>query len=181
MNLIKKVLGLITLLMMISSVSFAEEWTYLGRFMLRNNVDHTTDVLILDHLMPYKGMPNGFKLFDVYYYHDHSSDYYKNDGIVSITRINVQGKIVPLNQNGEKMNYSGISFGTIVSDIEITNKGVFGVVPKSFRIFDSASHELIFSSQGQMRSDMLYRGSAAEYIVNVTAPHPGISGIITGQ
>ncbi len=178
---IKRIMWLIALLMLFSSVSFAEEWTYLGRFMLKANIDHTTDVLILDHLMPYKGLPNGYKLFDVFYHHDHAGDYYKSDGIVSTTRISIQGKVVPLNQNGEKMNYSGITSGTIVSDVEITNKGVFGVVPKSFRIFDSATHELIFSSQGQMRSDMLYRSSAAEYIVNVTAPHPGISGIITGQ
>ena len=79
------------------------------------------------------------------------------------------------------MQYSGVDSGTIISDISIKNKGVYGVCPDSFRIFDSVTHQHIFGVQGSMSSEALNRSTAAEYIANISGPHKGNPGMINGS
>ena len=170
----KTIMFLIAFLLM-SSVVSANEWTYLGKFMLPNNSNHCSDYLILNHLKPYQGQYN-CDVFDVYYHHNHDTDFI-GDGNDEGMGLNLQEKIVPLNSYGNRMNYSGVDCGTIISDVDVRTKGSFGVCPNSFRIFDNVTHKEIFSVKGEMRSEQLKKRCAAEYIVNVTAPHRGFNQI----
>lgn len=177
----KRICVLIMVIMTFSITALANEWTYVGRFVLPKNLQHTNDTLILNHLRPFSGHSfDSYKWFNVYYHHDHSQDYFKDDGITASISINFQGKIVPLNIRGEEMQYSGVESGTIISDVSIKNKGVYGVCPESFRIFDNVTHQQIFSVQGAMSSEALNRSSAAEYIANISGPHKGNPGMING-
>ena len=139
--MLKRVCALIIIILSFSATALANDWTYVGRFVLPKNMQHTNDTLILNHLRPFNGQSfDSYKWFNVYYHHDHSQDYYKDDGITASISIPFQGKVVPLNIRGEEMQYSGVDSGTIISDISIKNKGVYGVCPDSFRIFDSVTH-----------------------------------------
>ena len=178
----KKIFMMVMIIMTFTITVMANEWTYVGRFVMPKNVHHTNDTLVLNHLRPFNGHSfDSYKWFNVYYHHDHSQDYYKDDGITASVSINFQGKIVPLNIRGEEMQYSGVESGTIISDITIKNKGVYGVCPESFRIFDNVTHQQIFGVQGAMSSEPLYRSTAAEYIVNISGPHKGTPGMINGS
>ena len=180
--MLRRVIFLIMAIMTFSVTALANEWTYVGRFVLPKNIQHTNDTLILNHLRPFSGQSfDSFKWFNVYYHHDHSTDVYKDDGVVLSVSINFQGKIVPLDIAGKEMQYSGVNSGTIVSDVSIQNKGVYGVCPQNFRIFDSVTHQQIFAVQGAMSSEALNRSTAAEYIANISGPHTGNPGMINGN
>ena len=168
MKKVIKICIIMFILMLSCSISYANEWTYLGKFVLAKDKNHCNDYLILNHLFPYQGQYNS-KKFNVYYHHNHNTDFVGDETI----GLGLQGKIVPLDNYGKEMKYSGLTSGTIVSDVVVQTKGSFGVFPKSFRIFDNVTHKEIFCANGQMVGEILYKGSAAECIVNITGPHRG--------
>lgn len=174
------ILGVATMLM--TPATFAEDWQFLGTFSAPVNYDYTHDPLILDHLSKIRGNFGGNRrYFNVYYYHSHAGDQGNENEYVSWARINVSGKVVPLdNKTMKEKAESGIYNAYVVSNIEISNKGAFGVMPKRFAVYDSATHEVLLDASGQMKSDNLWTASAAEYIVNITGPHPHWHGGIFG-
>ena len=174
-RLVKLVVFLLVLLT--ASLAWADEWTYAGRFVLRHDMHHSNDVFILNHLVQDNGQPIGtgsgqYMPYDVYYYHDHDNDKVFEDENVCLVTFNIQGKVVPLNVYGKPMEHKGEQCGTIVSDIDVKNAGTFGVKSQGFRVFDRVTHELLFEASGKMGYEQLYKNSAAEAILRLSAPHP---------
>ena len=163
--MLKRILLCLTLLMLFTAGAFAEEWSYLGRYTVKKDMFYvnTTDALILNHLFPYNGQPtSSYRLFDVYYFHDHSEDIREVDDIVNIISVPIKAKVVPLNIYGKPMLSDGVFCGQIFSDIIITNAGVFEVRPVAFSIVDSVSKKTIFQAAGEMQGQILITDSAAQ-------------------
>jgi hypothetical protein len=161
----------------VTSVAYADEWTYAGKFVLRTDIPHANDTLILDHLTKYSGQAlgnGGYAAYDVYYHHDHAYDSYREESEEIYASYNIQGKVVPLDAHGKSLNVSGLQAGTIISDITIANQGAFSVVSNNFRVFDKVTHQLLFSTSKRVARELLYSDSAAETIARLSAPHPAV-------
>lgn len=87
-----------------------------------------------------------------------------------------QVKIVPLNIFG-KIIGSGISAGTIVCSYNIVAKGSYRIVMKSYKIFDTKTHQQLFNAEGDFDAEQLYIDSAAETILKESSPHPVFAGL----
>ena len=112
--------------------AYAEQWTYLGRYAVKNNPMYvnTTDALILNHLFLYTSQStNNHQMYDVYYFHDHKDDVRVVNDVVNLITVPIKAKLVPLNIYGKPMLSDGVFCGQIFSDIMITNAGVFEVRP----------------------------------------------------
>ena len=182
--MLKRILLCLAILMLFTASAFAEEWTYLGRYTVKKDMFYvnTTDALILNHLFPYSGQPtNSYRLFDVYYFHDHNEDIREVNEIVNLITVPVKAKIVPLNIYGKPMVSDGVFCGQIYSDINITNAGVFEVRPVAFYIVDSVSKKPIFQATGEMQGQILIADSAAQKIAAVTGPHKDWKETIGGM
>jgi len=182
--MLKRILLCLTVLMLFTASAFAENWTYLGRYAVKNNplYVNTTDALILNHLFPYNSQSTDkHQLYDVYYFHDHKNDVRQVDDIVNIISVPIKAKIVPLNIYGKPMLSDGVFCGQIFSDIIITNAGVFEVRPIAFSIVDSVSKKTIFQAAGEMQGQILVADSAAQKIAAVTGPHKDWKGTIGGM
>ena len=182
--MLKRILLCLTVLLLFAASAFAEEWTYLGRYTVKKDMFYvnTTDALILNHLFPYSGQPtNSYRLFDVYYFHNHNEDIREVNEIVNLITVPVKAKIVPLNIYGKPMVSDGVFCGQIYSDINITNAGVFEVRPVAFYIVDSVSNKPIFQATGEMQGQILIADSAAQKIAAVTGPHKDWKETIGGM
>ena len=182
--MLKRILLCLAVLMLFASQAFAENWTYLGRYAVKNNPLYlnTTDALILNHLFPYTNQSaNNHQLYDVYYFHDHNNDVRTVDDVVNLISVPIKAKIVPLNIYGKPMLSDGVFCGQIYSDITITNAGVFEVRPIAFSIRDSVSGKTIFRAEGEMQGQILVADSAAQKIVAITGPHKDWKETIGGM
>ena len=172
--MLKRVLLCLVTFMLFTAGAFAEEWTYLGRYAVKNNplYVNTTDALILNHLFPATSQSaDNRQLYDVYYFHDHKDDVRVVNDIVNLITVPIKAKIVPLNIYGKPMLSDGVFCGQIFSDIKITNAGVFEVRPVAFFIRDSVSGKVIFRAAGEMQGQVLLDDSAAQKIAALTGPH----------
>ena len=154
--------------------AYAEQWTYLGRYAVKNNPMYvnTTDALILNHLFLYTSQStNNHQMYDVYYFHDHKDDVRVVNDVVNLITVPIKAKLVPLNIYGKPMLSDGVFCGQIFSDIKITNAGVFEVRPVAFSIRDSVSGKVIFRAAGEMQGQILLADSAAQKIAALTGPH----------
>ncbi|MBR4907707.1 MAG: hypothetical protein IKZ43_01695 [Acidaminococcaceae bacterium] len=182
--MLKRILLCLTVLMLFAVSAFAENWTYLGRYVAQKNPIYvnTTDALILNHLFPYKSQStNDQQLYNVYYFHDHKNDVREVNDIVNIISVPIKAKIVPLNIYGKPMVSDGVFCGQIYSDIIITNAGVFEVRPVAFSIVDSISKKPLFQATGEMQGQILIADSAAQKIAAVTGPHKDWKETIGGM
>lgn len=171
-------LGIISLISITEVL--AEDWKYFGVFSAPRSYDYKHDSLILNHLRPFNRPGNNLRYFNVYYDHSHENDERKaNEHMVSV-KINISGKIVPLDRNTLKeLTRGGIDNAYVVSNVDIANKGAFGVIPRSLAVYDSVSHKVLYNASGEMGSQILWSNSAALYIVNISGPHPVWNGIIS--
>lgn len=182
--MLKRILLCLTVCMLVAASAFAENWTYLGRYAAKNDpfYVHTTDTLILNHLFPYESQStNNHQLYDVYYFHDHNYDVREVDDVVNIITVPIKAVVIPLNIYGKPMLSDGVFCGQILSDINITNAGVFEVRPVAFSIVDSVSKKTIFQAAGEMQGQILIANSAAQKIVAVTGPHKDWKDTIGGM
>ena len=182
--MLKRILLCLAVLLLFASQAFAENWTYLGRYAVKNNPVYvnTTDALILNHLFPSNSRSaDKHQLYDVYYFHDHKNDVREVNEVVNIISVPIKAKIVPLNIYGKPMLSDGVFCGQIFSDIIITNAGVFEVRPVAFSIVDSVSKKTIFQVAGEMQGQILVADSAAQKIAAVTGPHKDWKGTIGGM
>jgi hypothetical protein len=181
--MMKRIFLFLLTLMLFASQAFAEEWTYLGRYASPNDklYLHTTDALILNHLYPFESQPaENSQLYDVYYFHDHNDDIREVNEVVNLITVPIKAKIVPLNIYGKPMISDGVFCGQIFSDVVIRNEGVFGITPTAFSIKDSVSRKTIFKMNGEMSGQVLWSGTAAAKIVEITGPHKDWKSPITG-
>ena len=98
--MLKRILLCLAVLLLFASQAFAENWTYLGRYAVKNNplYENTTDALILNHLFPYTNQSvNNHQQYDVYYFHDHKEDVRTVNDVVNLISVPINAKIVPLN------------------------------------------------------------------------------------
>ena len=172
--MLKRILLCLMAIMLFSAGAYAEQWTYLGRYAVKNNPMYvnTTDALILNHLFLYTSQPtNNHQMYDVYYFHDHKDDVRVVNDVVNLITVPIKAKLVPLNIYGKPMLSDGVFCGQIFSDIMITNAGVFEVRPVAFSIRDSVSGKVIFRAAGEMQGQVLLADSAAQKIAALTGPH----------
>ena len=172
--MLKRILLCLMAIMLFSAGAYAEQWTYLGRYAVKNNPMYvnTTDALILNHLFLYTSQStNNHQMYDVYYFHDHKDDVRVVNDVVNLITVPLKAKLVPLNIYGKPMLSDGVFCGQIFSDIKITNAGVFEVRPVAFSIRDSVSGKVIFRAAGEMQGQVLLADSAAQKIVALTGPH----------
>ncbi|MBQ6913968.1 MAG: hypothetical protein IJQ30_06955 [Acidaminococcaceae bacterium] len=182
--MLKRILLCFVVLLLFASQAFAENWTYLGRYAVKNNPVYvnTTDALILNHLFPCTSQPaNNYQQYDVYYFHDHKDDVRTVNDFVNLISVPIKAKIVPLNIYGKPMFSDGVFCGQIYSDVKITNAGVFEVRPIAFSIRDSVSGKTIFRAEGEMEGQVLVADSAAQRIVAATGPHKDWKTTIGGM
>jgi len=183
--MMKKILLFLFVLMMCAVSASAAEWKYLGRFELPDDKTYlrTTDALLLNHLTPCdpNTPKNGTHWFDVYYDHDPATDVYVQHEAYNEFAIYLDAKIVPLSQLGKPMVSDDVYCGDVYSRIVVMTAGVFEARPLAFSIVDRRNGSALFKMEGQMQGQVLFKGSAAEKIANVTGPHKGwergISGI----
>ena len=172
--MLKRILLCLMAIMMFSAGAYAEQWTYLGRYAVKNNPMYvnTTDALILNHLFLYTSQStNNHQMYDVYYFHDHKDDVRVVNDVVNLITVPIKAKLVPPNIYGKPMLSDGVFCGQIFSDIMITNAGVFEVRPVAFSIRDSVSGKVIFRAAGEMQGQILLADSAAQKIAALTGPH----------
>lgn len=172
--MLKRILLCLMAIMLFSAGAYAEQWTYLGRYAVKNNPMYvnTTDALILNHLFLYTSQStNNHQMYDVYYFHDHKDDVRVVNDVVNLITVPIKAKLVPLNIYGKPMLSDGVFCGQIFSDIKITNAGVFEVRPVAFSIWDSVSGKVIFRAAGEMQGQVLLADSAAQKIAALTGPH----------
>lgn len=174
--------SLFTLLFSSSALAADADWVYAGRFglLLKPPVAHNVDMYLINHLTVFRGNtsfrdPEGQLPYDVYYKHDHSTDTGDNHHAANNHSFQFQVKIVPLNVYGKPMG-SGTYAGTIVCEYKVAAKGAFCVVMKSFKVFDTNTHQQLFSAEGNFGSEQMYKESAAEAILKESAPHPVFQG-----
>ena len=182
--MLTRILLCLAVLLLSASQAFAENWTYLGRYAVKNNPVYvnTTDALILNHLFPCTSQSaNDHQQYDVYYFHDHKNDVRTVNDFVNLIKVPIKAKIVPLNIYGKPMLSDGVFCGQIFSDVTITNAGVFEVRPVTFSIRDSVSGKTIFRATGEMEGQVLVADSAAQKIVAVTGPHKDWKTTISGM
>lgn len=170
--------SLFTLFFPASALAADDGWIYAGRFGLLWSppVAHNVDMFLINHLTTFRGItsvrnPESQLPYDVYYKHDHAADTGDNHHEYNNHSFRFQVKIVPLSIHGTTMG-SGTHGGTIVCSYKITAKGAFGVDMKSFKVFDTKTHQLLFSAEGDFGSEQMYKESAAEAILKDSAPHP---------
>ena len=182
--MLKRILLCLMAIMLFSAGAYAEQWTYLGRYAVKNNPMYvnTTDALILNHLFLYTSQStNNHQMYDVYYFHDHKDDVRVVNDVVNLITVPIKAKLVPLNIYGKPMLSDGVFCGQIFSDIMITNAGVFEVRPVAFSIRDSVSGKVIFRAAGEMQGQVLLADSAAQKIVALTGPHKDWKETIGGM
>lgn len=182
--MLKRILLCLMAIMLLSAGAYAEQWTYLGRYAVKNNPMYvnTTDALILNHLFLYTSQStNNHQMYDVYYFHDHKDDVRVVNDVVNLITVPIKAKIVPLNIYGKPMLSDGVFCGQIYSDVKITNAGVFEVRPIAFSIRDSVSGKTIFRAEGEMQGQILVADSAAQKIVAITGPHKDWKETIGGM
>ena len=182
--MLKRILLCLMAIMMFSAGAYAEQWTYLGRYAVKNNPMYvnTTDALILNHLFLYTSQStNNHQMYDVYYFHDHKDDVRVVNDVVNLITVPIKAKIVPLNIYGKPMLSDGVFCGQIFSDIKITNAGVFEVRPVAFSIRDSVSGKVLFRAAGEMQGQVLLADSAAQKIAALTGPHKDWENTIGGM
>ena len=172
--MLKRILLCLMATMLFTAGAYAEQWTYLGRYAVKNNplYVNTTDALILNHLFLYTTQStNNHQMYDVNYFHDHNDDVREVNDIVNLITVPIKAKVVPLNIYGKPMLSDGVFCGQIFSDIKITTAGVFEVRPVAFSIRDSVSGKVIYRAAGEMQGQVLLDGSAAQKIAALTGPH----------
>ena len=182
--MLKRILLCLMAIMLFSAGAYAEQWTYLGRYAVKNNPMYvnTTDALILNHLFLYTSQStNNHQMYDVYYFHDHKDDVRVVNDVVNLITVPIKAKLVPLNIYGKPMLSDGVFCGQIFSDIKITNAGVFEVRPVAFSIRDSVSGKVIFRAAGEMQGQVLLADSAAQKIAALTGPHKDWKNTIGGM
>ena len=182
--MLKRILLCLMAIMLFSAGAYAEQWTYLGRYAVKNNPMYvnTTDALILNHLFLYTSQStNNHQMYDVYYFHDHKDDVRVVNDVVNLITVPIKAKLVPLNIYGKPMLSDGVFCGQIFSDIKITNAGVFEVRPVAFSIRDSVSGKVIFRAAGEMQGQVLLADSAAQKIAALTGPHKDWENTIGGM
>ena len=182
--MLKRILLCLMAIMLFSAGAYAEQWTYLGRYAVKNNPMYvnTTDALILNHLFLYTSQStNNHQMYDVYYFHDHKDDVRVVNDVVNLITVPIKAKLVPLNIYGKPMLSDGVFCGQIFSDIMITNAGVFEVRPVAFSIRDSVSGKVIFRAAGEMQGQVLLADSAAQKIAALTGPHKDWNQTIGGM
>ena len=182
--MLKRILLCLMAIMLFSAGAYAEQWTYLGRYAVKNNPMYvnTTDALILNHLFLYTSQStNNHQMYDVYYFHDHKDDVRVVNDVVNLITVPIKAKLVPLNIYGKPMLSDGVFCGQIFSDIKITNAGVFEVRPVAFSIRDSVSGKVIFRAAGEMQGQVLLADSAAQKIAALTGPHKDWKETIGGM
>ena len=182
--MLKRILLSLMAIMLFSAGAYAEQWTYLGRYAVKNNPMYvnTTDALILNHLFLYTSQStNNHQMYDVYYFHDHKDDVRVVNDVVNLITVPIKAKIVPLNIYGKPMLSDGVFCGQIFSDIMITNAGVFEVRPVAFSIRDSVSGKVLFRAAGEMQGQVLLADSAAQKIAALTGPHKDWENTIGGM
>ena len=182
--MLKRILLCLMAIMLFSAGAYAEQWTYLGRYAVKNNPMYvnTTDALILNHLFLYTSQStNNHQMYDVYYFHDHKDDVRVVNDVVNLITVPIKAKLVPLSIYGKPMLSDGVFCGQIFSDIKITNAGVFEVRPVAFSIRDSVSGKVIFRAAGEMQGQVLLADSAAQKIAALTGPHKDWNQTIGGM
>lgn len=182
--MLKRILLCLMAIMLFSTGAYAEQWTYLGRYAVKNNPMYvnTTDALILNHLFLYTSQStNNHQMYDVYYFHDHKDDVRVVNDVVNLITVPIKAKLVPLNIYGKPMLSDGVFCGQIFSDIKITNAGVFEVRPVAFSIRDSVSGKVLFRAAGEMQGQVLLADSAAQKIAALTGPHKDWENTIGGM
>ena len=182
--MLKRILLCLMAIMLFSAGAYAEQWTYLGRYAVKNNplYVNTTDALILNHLFLYTSQStNNHQMYDVYYFHDHKDDVRVVNDVVNLITVPIKAKLVPLNIYGKPMLSDGVFCGQIFSDIKITNEGVFEVRPVAFSIRDSVSGKVLFRAAGEMQGQVLLADSAAQKIAALTGPHKDWNQTIGGM
>ena len=130
--MLKRILLCLMAIMLFSAGAYAEQWTYLGRYAVKNNPMYvnTTDALILNHLFLYTSQStNNHQMYDVYYFHDHKDDVRVVNDVVNLITVPIKAKLVPLNIYGKPMLSAGVFCAQILSDVLINDAGVFDVCP----------------------------------------------------
>lgn len=153
-----------------------DPWNYLGIFVLRKNINPTTDYLLLNHLTPYNGkQQNGdYFFYDVYYKHDHSTDEGTGQKEYSDWAFDFKGKVVMLGKDGTALKNQGIFSGEIITDVSLRTKGSFGVYVNSFRIHEPESGKVLFDANINSRDVIqeMFMNTSLTYMLNMSAPHP---------
>ena len=162
----KRIMGIIMLLCCLCSTVFAEGWTYVGRFCLRADMHHVTDVFLVNHLTTIYNQPIGighdkYLPYDVYYMHNHTTDVIDRSGEAYIYKVMYKAKIIPLNIYGKPMNFSGAEDGIIISEYYIKAAGAYGIRPMRQTVFDIVKGTQLFEASGDMGTEQLYEESAA--------------------
>jgi len=161
--------------------SYAEDWQYLGEFTLPLDYNYARDPLILNHLGIMKSSYGSYRYFKVYYCHSHAGDQGQSNEYVTWGSFEIKGKVVPLDSKTFKTEErTGLYNSYVISDVVIRNKGVFSVIPQSLAAYDSSNGAVLFQESGELPLESLYSGSAAEYMINLSGPHPTYEGAVMG-
>lgn len=161
--------------------SYAEDWQYLGEFTLPLDYNYARDPLILNHLGIMKSSYGSYRYFKVYYCHSHAGDQGQSNEYVTWGSFEIKGKVVPLDSKTFKTEgRTGLYNSYVISDVVIRNKGVFSVIPQSLAAYDSSNGAVLFQESGELPLESLYSGSAAEYMINLSGPHPTYEGAVMG-
>lgn len=177
----KKVLAALGIASILTVPAFAEDWHYLGTFSAPANYDYVHDPLILDHLMAHGGFYENRRYFHVYYSHSHLSDEGESNEYLTWAKFNIQGKVIPLDpKTMQEVNRGGIYNAYVISNVNVSNKGTFSVLPQSLSAYDSATDEALYEASGNMGIESLWADAAATYILNLSGPHPVYKGALFG-
>lgn len=159
---------------------------YVGRYVLRTGL-HPNDPFVLNHLTKYSnqqinyinGQAPQYAWYDVYCDHDHSTDIDRLEQDYELKKITFIGYIIPLNIYGKPMlgstNINSNLSSIIKSQASIMPKGTWGFEPQYLKTYNNVNKELIMETKGYIGSEMLFKGSAAVDIVNLTCPHNSIA------
>ncbi|MDY2637441.1 MAG: hypothetical protein SOV56_05850 [Phascolarctobacterium sp.] len=162
----KKLLLLLTLLMSITMSAFAAGHSLVGHFVLRNDINPTNDMLLLNHLMKYNNQDlNNYRVFAVYCSHSHDDDLVKNT-------IGINAIVVPVDSHGKDLDKAGADYATYGVLGTISTAGTWRYTTNFMMAMDSVTNDVIYKKDGELGREPLYADSAAIHIANLTGPHP---------
>ena len=138
------------------------QWTYIGRYEVPETDSFTTREFVL-YAQPYNMQKEKTKdgyLYDVYFYHVHSNDWYsqeegvgcgwyrneKTGEIMYQKAYNCVFKLIPLDKTGKPILKSGYNGATIIISITGRPHGpqqIFRLSLTHYRTYDAISHQLL--------------------------------------
>ncbi|MGM9569057.1 MAG: hypothetical protein ACI3XC_03140 [Phascolarctobacterium sp.] len=146
--------------------AFASGHTLLGHYVLRNDINPTNDMLLLNHLMRYNNQDlNNYRVFAVLYSHSHDDDLMKNT-------IGINAIVIPVDNQGNDLDKSGEDYATYGILGTISTAGTWRYTTTFMTAMDSVTSNVFYKKEGELGREPLYADSAAIDIANSTGPHP---------